>query len=123
MDYLAAGHVPVYETPAEARAVWERCAGRDRPVVAVRDATRGWIVRYDLQHLGRELSPAALQRLRDRVLDYRRVDRRADARSQTERVGGDVGPVSGEVHQPTERAARALASQLSEVVFDERNWA
>jgi hypothetical protein len=122
MDHLAAGHVPVYETPDEQRAVWERCAGRDQPVVAVRDASRGWIVRYDLQHLDCELSRPALQRLRDRVLDYRRLERRADGHSQTERVGGDVGQVSGEVHQPTEREARALASHLSGLVFDETNW-
>jgi hypothetical protein len=122
MEHLAAGHVPVYETPDEQRAVWNRCADRDQPVVAVRDASRGWIVRYDLQHLDRELADATLQRLRDRVLDYRRVERRPDADSQTERIGGDVGPVSGEVHQPTEREARALASHLSELVFDEGNW-
>jgi hypothetical protein len=122
MDHLAAGHVPVYETPDEQRAVWNRCADRDQAVVAVRDASRGWIVRYDLQHLHRELSDETLQRLRDRVLDFRRLERRADGHSQTERIGGDVGPVSGEVHQPTERAARALASHLSELAFDERNW-
>ncbi|WP_254829621.1 hypothetical protein [Haloglomus salinum] len=121
MDHLAAGHVPVYETPDEQRAVWNRCADRDQAVVAVRDASRGWIVRYDLQHLRRELSDETLQRLRDRVLDFRRLERRADGHSQTERIGGDVGPVSGEVHQPTEREARALASHLSELVFDERN--
>ena len=118
MDHLAAGHVPVYETPAEQRTVRERCAGRDQPVLAVRDASRGWIVRYDLQHLDRELDDATLQRLRDRVLDCRGIERRADAGSQTERVG----PVSGEIHQPTEREARTLASHLSELVFDERNW-
>ena len=123
MDHLAVRHVPVYETPAEQRTVWERCAGRDQPVLAVRDASRGWIVRYDLQHLDRELDDATLQRLRDRVLDYHGIERRADAGSQTERVGGDVGPVSGEVHQPTEREARTLASHLSELVFDERSWA
>lgn len=122
MDHLAVGHVPVYETPAEERAVWERCARRGQPVVAVRDASRGWIVRYDLQHLDRELTDRALQRLRDRVLEFRRIDRRADARSQTERVGGDVGAVSGEVHQPSADAARDLASRLSELVFDDDNW-
>lgn len=122
MDHLSPDHVPVYETPAEQRAVWERCSERNQPVVAVRDASRGWIVRYDLQHLDRELAPATLQGLRDRVLDYRRIEHRADAHSQTERVGGDVGPVSGEVHQPSEAAARELASRLSALVFDGENW-
>jgi hypothetical protein len=122
MDHLAAGHVPVYDTPAARRAVWDRCADRRRPVVAVRDASRGFVVRYDLQHLDRQLRSDAVQRVRDRVLSYRGVERRADAASQTERVGGDVGPVSGEVHQPTEAAARDLASRLSALVFDERNW-
>lgn len=121
MEHLAAGHVPVYETPEERRAVWERCAGRGQPVVAVRDATRGWIVRYDLQHLEQALSDATLRRLRARVLDSRRLEPRPDAHSQTERIGGDVGPVSGEVHQPSEDAARDLASRLSELVFDEDN--
>jgi hypothetical protein len=122
MEHLAAGHVPIYETSAERRAVWERCAGRGQPVVAVRDATRGWIVRYDLQHLDRLLSDATLRRLRERVLAYRRVEPCPDAHSQTERIGGDVGPVSGEVHQPSEEAARDLASRLAELVFDEDNW-
>ncbi|WP_254537431.1 hypothetical protein [Halomarina litorea] len=123
MDSLAPAHVPFYETPAEQRRVWERCADRDLPVVAVRDAERGFVVRYDLQHLDRELSPDALQRLRDRLLAHRDRDP-LDARiSQVEQLGGETGPVSGELHEGTEKRARTLASHLAETVLDERNWA
>ncbi|MFC6836350.1 hypothetical protein [Halomarina ordinaria] len=123
MDSLAPDHVPLYETPAEQRRVWERCAERGLPVVAVRDAARGYVVRYDLQHLERELRPEVVQRLRDRVHAFRRQEARTDADSQVERVGGEVGPVSGDLHTATETDARDLASHLAATVFDRSNWA
>ncbi|WP_254543521.1 hypothetical protein [Halomarina pelagica] len=122
MDSLAPDHVPLYETAAEQRRVWERCAERGLPVVAVRDAARGYVVRYDLQHLGRELRPDVLQRLRDRVHAFRRQEPRVDAASQVERIGGEVGPVSGDLHAPTEAVARDLASHVAATVFDRSNW-
>lgn len=123
MDSLAPSKVPLYATEAERRAVWERCTDRGLPVVAVRDARRGYVVRYDLQHMEQALSPGALQGLRDAVMRHRtREAPRADAVSQVERVGGETGPVSGELHEDTEKAARLLASYVAETVFDRDSW-
>lgn len=124
MDHLAPSHVPVYETSEEGRAIWERCAERGLPVVAVRDARRGFIVRYDLQHLDRELSPRALQDLRERVRMYRtgETEVATHPRSQTVGLGGEVGPVSGDLHEQTLERARKLASRISVTVLDRECW-
>ncbi|MCU4800941.1 hypothetical protein OB920_11230 [Halobacteria archaeon HArc-gm2] len=122
MDYLASSNVPVYETVDEQRALWERCAERGQPVLAVRDAARGYVVHYDLQHLDAELTQAALQALRDRVRSRRPYPTGTDPVSETEGVGGEAGPVSGELHAPTERDARDLASHVSGFVLDRGNW-
>lgn len=122
-ESLAPAHVPTYESEPERRAIWERCAERGEPVVAIRAATRGYIVRYDLAHLDAALSPDALQSLRDRVMAVRteRPGAAADTVSQVERVGGEAGPVSGDVFEHSERAARQLAAHVAETVFDEEN--
>ena len=122
MDYLASSSVPVYETVDEQRALWERCAERGQPVLAVRDAARGYVVHYDLQHLDAELSRGALQALRDRVRSRRPYATRTDPVSETEGVGGEAGSVSGELQAPTERDARDLASHISAFVLDRTNW-
>jgi hypothetical protein len=122
VDSLTPGNVPVYDSPADARELWNRYRERQLPVVAVRAARRGFVVHYDLQHLGVELTPGALQSMRDTVLAYRRVDPGPDSVSQVERVGGEMGPVSGALHEETETAARRLASYLAETVFDRSNW-
>ncbi|MEF8841453.1 MAG: hypothetical protein V5A62_07470 [Haloarculaceae archaeon] len=122
MDSLSPDHVPVYDTPESGRELWERCARAERPVVAVRDGTRGFVVRYDLGHLGVELSDPALRSLRERVLAYRGAAPVPDAVSQVERHGGETGPVSGELHESTLADARTLASGLAETVFDRSNW-
>ena len=122
MDSLSPDHVPVYDTPESGRELWTRCARAGEPVVAVRDGTRGFVVRYDLAHLGVELDPRALQSMRERVLAYRRSEPVPDAVSQIERHGGETGPSSGELHEPTLEAARTLASHLAETVFDRSNW-
>lgn len=122
MDYLASSNVPVYATVDEQRALWERCAERGQPVLAVRDAARGYVVHYDLQHLDAELTQAALQALRDRVRSRRPYPTQTDPVSETEGVGGEAGPVSGELHAPTERDARDLASHISGFVLDRGNW-
>ena len=122
MESLSPDHVPVYDTPESGRDLWERCARDELPVVAVRDGTRGFVVRYDLQHLGVELHPRALRTLRERVLAYRREEPVPDAVSQVERHGGETGPVSGELHESTLAEARTLASHLAETVFDRSNW-
>jgi hypothetical protein len=129
MDQLTPHHVPVYETREQQRALWEQCADRGQPVVAVRDARRGFIVQYDLQHLDRELSPAALARLRQRTREWRPYPTatdggqvQADPLSAAEGVGGEAGPVSGDLHEDTESAARELASRVSAVVFDRTAW-
>jgi hypothetical protein len=122
MDYLASSNVPVYATVDEQRALWERCAERGQPVLAVRDAARGYVVHYDLQHLDTELTQAALQALRDRVRSRRPYPTGTDPVSETEGVGGEAGSVSGELHAPTERDARDLASHISGFVLDRRNW-
>ena len=90
MESLSPDHVPVYDTPGSGRELWERCARDGRPVVAVRDGARGFVVRYDLGHLGVELSPRALRALRDRVLAYRHEEPVPDAVSQVERLGGEI---------------------------------
>ncbi|WP_255150572.1 hypothetical protein [Halorarius halobius] len=124
MDHLAPANVPTYETREEGRDVWERCADRRLPVVAVRDARRGFIVRYDLQHLDRELTPRALQGMRERVRMYRTGDTDVEAHphSQAVGLGGELGPVSGDVHEATAERARDLASRLSVTVLDRDNW-
>ena len=128
MDQLSPQHVPVYETSRERRQLWESCDRRNQPVVAVRKARRGYIVRYDLQHLDGELSPAALDRLRQRTREWRpypTADGRpgtVDPLSAAEGVGGEAGPVSGDLHTDSERRARELASRLSAIVFDRSAW-
>jgi hypothetical protein len=123
VDSLAPSNVPLYETDDERDRVWERCAERGLPVVAVRVGERGFVVRYDLDTVGRELTDAALQRLRERVLAFHDRAPGVDRDSQVERVGGETGPITGELHADTERAARRLASHVAETVLDSANWA
>lgn len=122
MEYLYPQHVPVYETPEQREQLWSRCADQGEPVVAIRDATRGFIVRYDLQHLGVGLDEPAVRTLRDRTRTFRTYPTGTDPLSQTEGVGGEAGPVSGDLHTHSEDEARTLASRLSELVFDRSNW-
>lgn len=122
MERLAPDYVPVYETRKQRRALWERCVERDQPVVAVRDARRGYIVRYDLQHLGVELDELTVRLLRERTRQWRSSPAGADPLSEAEGLGGEAGPVSGDLHTPTEEEARDLAARLSGLVFDRTNW-
>jgi hypothetical protein len=127
MEQLSPHHVPVYETRSEQRALWRECARRDQPVVAVRDARRGYIVRYDLQHLDAALAPDALAGLRRSTRRWRSYPTAGDGTgfdpvSESEGVGGETGPVSGDLHAASEREARELASRLSAVVFDRSGW-
>jgi hypothetical protein len=125
MDHLAPSNVPVYATPTERAAIWDRCSDRGQPVIAIRAATRGYIVKYDLQHLDQQLSQRTLQKLRDRVRSRRPYETSPDGTdpiSETEGVGGEAGAVSGELHAPTEHAARDLASHISPFVLDRSNW-
>lgn len=122
MKHLAPSNVPVYATSEEKEGIWERCIERGHPVIAVRVATRGFIVKYDLQHLDSELSQRALQALRDRVRSRRPYPTDTDPVSETEGVGGEAGQVSGELHAPTEGAARDLASHISTFILDRDNW-
>ena len=124
MDQLAPSNVPVYRSLAEGREIWERCAERALPVIAVREGGRGFIVRYDLAHLDRELSPGAVRELRGQLRRWRRGDARPETHSQSQTVGlgGEVGPVSGAVHEATLDRARRLASRVSAVVLDRSNW-
>jgi len=122
MNHLAPSNVPVYATRDEQRAIWERCRDRGQPVLAVRDAERGYIVRYDLQHLDARLTSDAVQSLRDRVRSRRSYPTGTDPISESEGVGGEAGHVSGELHAHTERGARQLASHVSGFVLDRGNW-
>ena len=122
MERLFPQHVPVYESDAERQRLWKRCVDRELPVVAVRDARRGFIVRYDLQHLGVGLDEPAVRTLRDRTRAFRTYPTGTDPLSQTEGIGGEAGPVSGDLHTHSEDEARTLASRLSELVFDRSNW-
>jgi hypothetical protein len=122
MDYLTASNVPVYESEQARRGLWQRCVEQGEPALAIRNARRGWIVRYDLAHLDRELRADALQNLRDRVADRRAYPTGTDPISQAEGVGGEVGPVSGDLHESSEVAARELAAHVSTFVFDRDNW-
>ena len=123
MDQLAPSNVPVYETRAEGEALWQRCADRGLPVVAVREGERGYIVRYDLSHLDSELSESALRDLREHVRSLRSYALQIDPLSETEALGGETGHVAGELHARNERAARRLASRVSAFVFDDDNYA
>jgi len=128
MDRLSPYHVPVYDTPEQRRRLWKECTKREQPVLAIRDARRGFIVRYDLQHLRVQLAPEALSGLRRRARDWRAYPTAggdtgdADPVSEAEGVGGEAGPVSGGLHTATEGEARRLASRLSGIVFDRRRW-
>ena len=122
MDRLYPQHVPVYNSSERREQLWQRCADRGDPVVAVRDATRGFIVRYDLQHLEVELTESALRELRTQTEAFRTYPTGTDPLSQSECVGGEAGVISGDLHTHTEDEARDLASQLSDVVFDRSNW-
>lgn len=122
MDHLAPSNVPVYASDDERQAIWERCDDRGLPALAIRNARRGWIVRYDLQHLDTALRAPALQTLRDRVADRRSYPTGTDPISQAEGVGGEAGPVSGDLHADSEAAARKLAGHVSAIVFDRDNW-
>lgn len=130
MDRLSPQHVPMYESGPERRSLWERCDSDGRPVVGIRDARRGYIVRYDLQHLDAELAPSALRTLRRQVRSQRAYPTGdpesyptgTDPISETEGVGGEAGAVSGELHAGSEADARELASRLSELVFDRSHW-
>lgn len=121
MDQLAPQHVPVYESSDERERLWKRCADRKTPIVAIRDGRRGFIVRYDLQPLGAELTPEGLRTVRSATERWRPYPTGTDPVSQAECVGGEAGPVSGDLHAPTESDARALASRLSAVVFERTN--
>jgi hypothetical protein len=122
MKQLTPQHVPVYESSAEATQIWERCADRGQPVVAVRNATRGYIVRYDLQHLDRRLDTSGVREMRERARRFRSYPTGTDPISESEGVGGEAGPVSGELHTDSEQAGRRLAARLSEIVFDQSTW-
>jgi len=122
MDQLSPQHIPVYETSEKRRSLWDQCVDRGRPVVAIRDARRGYIVRYDVQHLGVELRPDAVQELREQTRRWRTYPTGTDPVSEAEGVGGEAGPVCGDLHAGSEADARELASRLSAVVFDQENW-
>ena len=112
----------MYETGERRRTLWEQCAEREEPVVAVRDARRGYIVRYDLQHLDTQLDQTAVRELRERTRRTRSYPTGTDPISESEGVGGEAGPVSGDLHAPTETEARELAAALSGLLFDRTNW-
>lgn len=122
MDQLAPQHVPVYETSVQRQTLWDQCVEHGQPVVAVRDARRGFIVRYDVQHLGSELHPDAVAELRERTRRFRAYPTGTDPISESEGVGGEAGPLTGDLHAHTEADARELASRLSAVIFDRDNW-
>ncbi|MFC6973950.1 hypothetical protein ACFQL1_03560 [Halomicroarcula sp. GCM10025709] len=122
MEHLAPSNVPIYDTPGEQREIWQRCADRGQPVLAIRVGERGYIVRYDLQHLDNELTTETVQRLRNRVRSRRPYPTGTDPVSETEGVGGEAGPVAGELHASTENGARQLASHISPFVLTRDNW-
>ena len=45
----------------------------------------------------------------------------SSSKTNAEAVGGETGHVAGDLHAPTERDARELASRVSAFVFDESN--
>jgi len=122
MEQLSPQHVPVYETAAEREQIWDRCVAREQPVIAVRDAERGFIVRYDLQHLDSRLDTGAVRAVRDQARRVRSYPTGTDPISQSEGVGGEAGAVSADLHARSEDEARRLASRLSAVVFDRTRW-
>ena len=131
MDSLAPQHVPIYRSADERERIWQQCIDDGQPVVAIRDARRGHIVRYDLQHLCVELTPDAVRELRYGTRSFRSYPTSngdtaqstvgADPLSAAEGVGGEAGPVSGALHAGSESAARTLATRLSAILFDETN--
>nr|WP_305794335.1 hypothetical protein [Halomarina rubra] len=112
----------MYETDEERARLWTRCGERGLPVVAVRVGERGYVVRYDLGTVDRRLTDAALQRLREQVLAFHDRAPGVDRDSQVDRVGGETGRHTGELHADTERTARRLASHVAETVLDSSSW-
>jgi hypothetical protein len=122
VDSLAPSNVPLYGTDEERERVWRRCREQGLPVVAARIGERGFVVRYDLGTVDRRLTDAALRRLREQVLAFHDRTPGVDRDSQVERVGGETGPHTGELHADTERDARRLASHVADTVLDSANW-
>ncbi|ERG89154.1 MAG: hypothetical protein J07HX5_01307 [halophilic archaeon J07HX5] len=131
MNRLAPQHIPLYSSADERDTVWQRCIDDGQPVVAIRDARRGHIVRYDLSHLRVELTPDAVRKLRAGTRSFRSYPTinatdaeepiGTDPLSAAEGVGGEAGPVSGALHTDSESAARELAVRVSGVLFDASN--
>lgn len=133
MNRLAPQHIPLYSSADKRDTIWQRCIDNGQPVVAIRDARRGHIVRYDLSHLRVELTLEALRELRAGTRSFRSYPTTdatgtgpekavgADPLSAAEGVGGEAGPVSGALHTDSESAARELAAQVSAVLFDASN--
>jgi hypothetical protein len=86
------------------------------------DETRKGLICYRTQHKSRQLTPEAVQQLRDRVRSRRPYPTETDPVSETEGLGGEAGPVSADLHAPTEQAGRELAAHVGRFVFDRDNW-
>jgi len=122
MTPITPADVPTYETRAEGRSLWADLADQRRPTVAIRDGERGFVVRYDLAHLDRSLTDAALRSLRARLRERRHPTGGLDPISESVGLGGEVGHIGGEVHAETDPEARELAVEIAGVVTNSDNW-
>lgn len=118
MDKLSPNQIPLYETDGERVTIWKQCIDRNLPVIAIRNGQRGYIVRYDIQHFEHQLGEQVVRTLRETIRDWRAYPTGTDPISETESVGGEVGPISGDLHTETETQARELAAHLSRTVLE-----
>lgn len=123
MTSIRPAEIPTSETRAEGRSLWAASTDQCCPTIAIRDGERRFVVRYDLAHLDRSLTDAALCTLRARLGERRHPTSGLDPISESAGLGGEVGHLAGEVHAETDADARELAVEIASVVTDSDNLA
>ena len=109
--------VHVFTTQEERHMLWLRAG--DDPFIAVRNARRGFLLTYHMQTTGATLTNQAVREIRNIIKPYR-MD--IGPNSQTELVGGEVGPHTGIICCSTEDDAQALAAEVAPLIRNHNNW-
>lgn len=115
----SADDIPTFETESERNMIWSRGRAGQTPVLAIRDADRGFLFMYDMAPTGTCLADATVQELRNIAKPQRLT---VGPTSQIEVVGGTIGAYSGTICCPSETTARHLAAHLRPKITDTKNW-